>query len=98
METFTRRKPTNEMFSGDMSLKGWIDASWPDAVSEVIDADLMRLEEDLTGMVQCTSLIMEVAFKCSAELPEERIAIGDVLTSLEKIRNHRIKSQHKHER
>ncbi|XP_071905954.1 probable LRR receptor-like serine/threonine-protein kinase At3g47570 [Coffea arabica] len=74
METFTRRKPTNEMFSGDMSLKDWINASWPDTVSEVIDAHLMRLEKDLTGMVQHTSLIMEVTFKCSAELPEERIA------------------------
>ena len=51
METFTRRKPTNEMLSGDMTLKDWINASWPDAVSEVIHANLMRLEEDLTGMV-----------------------------------------------
>ncbi|CDP18322.1 unnamed protein product [Coffea canephora] len=63
METFTRRKPTNEMFSGDMSLKDWINASWLGTVSE-----------------------------CSAEIPKERIAIGDVLTSLEKIRNHHIKS------
>ncbi|CDP20932.1 unnamed protein product [Coffea canephora] len=51
METFTRRKPTNEMLSGDVSLKDWMNASWPDAVSEVIHANLMRLEEDLIGMV-----------------------------------------------
>ncbi|PHT49616.1 hypothetical protein CQW23_09363 [Capsicum baccatum] len=39
LETFTRRKP-NE-FEGDLSLKQWVSYSLPDAVMEVVDANLL---------------------------------------------------------
>ncbi|ONI11855.1 hypothetical protein PRUPE_4G130200 [Prunus persica] len=48
METFTRRKPTDEMFVGEMNLKQRIANSLlPDAaIVEVVDADLLGTEED----------------------------------------------------
>ncbi|XP_008245335.1 PREDICTED: leucine-rich repeat receptor-like kinase protein FLORAL ORGAN NUMBER1 [Prunus mume] len=47
METFTRRKPTGEMFVGEMNLKQWIANSLlPDAaIVEVVDADFLGAEE-----------------------------------------------------
>ncbi|KAF3646730.1 putative LRR receptor-like serine/threonine-protein kinase-like, partial [Capsicum annuum] len=39
LETFTKRKP-NE-FEGDLSLKQWVSHSLPDAVMEVVDANLL---------------------------------------------------------
>ncbi|RXI02628.1 hypothetical protein DVH24_002706 [Malus domestica] len=48
METFTKRKPTYEMFVGEMDLKHWIaDSLFPDvAIGEVVDADILGAEED----------------------------------------------------
>ncbi|KAI5345846.1 hypothetical protein L3X38_013723 [Prunus dulcis] len=45
METFTRRKPTYDMFVGEMNLKQWIANSLlPDAmIDEVVDANLLGI-------------------------------------------------------
>ncbi|XP_020417243.1 receptor kinase-like protein Xa21 [Prunus persica] len=65
METFTRRKPTDEMFVGEMNLKQWIANSLlPDAaIIEVVDADLLGTEEDgdFVSRRDCLSSIMRLA-------------------------------------
>ncbi|CAL8997703.1 unnamed protein product [Prunus brigantina] len=46
METFTRRKPTDEMFGGDVNLKQWIANSLllPDEkIDEVVDANFLGI-------------------------------------------------------
>ncbi|CAL5408900.1 unnamed protein product [Camellia sinensis] len=52
METFTRVKPTDEMFFEDMTMKRWINESLPNAISHVIDTNLLKPEEEhLTAVV-----------------------------------------------
>ncbi|CAN6562782.1 receptor-like serine/threonine-protein kinase At1g78530 [Malus sylvestris] len=48
METFTQKKPTDEMFVGVMNLKQRIvDSLFPNiAIDEVVDADILGMEED----------------------------------------------------
>ncbi|CAL5391092.1 unnamed protein product [Camellia sinensis] len=46
METFTRVKPTDEMFFEDMTMRRWIRESLPNAISHVIDANLLKPEEE----------------------------------------------------
>ncbi|KAI8000740.1 putative LRR receptor-like serine/threonine-protein kinase [Camellia lanceoleosa] len=88
METFTRVKPTNEMFFEDMTMKRWVRESLPNAISHVIDANLLKLEDEhLTAVVlQCVSSIMELALSCSAESSEERMNMKDVLATLKKVK------------
>lgn len=87
METFTGKKPTDVLFAGDLSLKSWVSNQLPNTVNQVIDAKLIRPEEKgLTAKLQCVSSIVELALNCSADLPEERSNMTDVLTSLKKIR------------
>ncbi|CAL5346284.1 unnamed protein product [Camellia sinensis] len=88
METFTRVKPTDEMFIEDMTMKCWIMESLPNSISHVIDANLLKPEkEQLTAIVvQCVSSIMELALSCCVQSPEERINMKDVLTTLKKVR------------
>lgn len=82
METFTRTKPTDAMFDGDLRLK-----NWANGVAEIIDANLLRPnEEQYAAKVQCVSGIMELALRCSAESPEERMNMKDVLAALKKIK------------
>ncbi|XP_059282883.1 probable LRR receptor-like serine/threonine-protein kinase At3g47570 [Lycium ferocissimum] len=37
LETFTRKKPNDEMFEGDISLKQWVSNSLPEAPMDVVD-------------------------------------------------------------
>ncbi|PHT82718.1 hypothetical protein T459_11161 [Capsicum annuum] len=57
LETFTRRKP-NE-FEGDLSLKQWVSYSLPDAVMDIVDANLetqmgSRLQKELDVVASVT--------------------------------------------
>ncbi|KAK4391769.1 putative LRR receptor-like serine/threonine-protein kinase [Sesamum angolense] len=88
MEIFTRMKPSNEMFAGDLSLRGWVKSSMPNAIAHIIDPGLLRSEEKniVDEKLECLSSIMELALKCSMESPGERISMEDVVVVLKKIR------------
>ncbi|KAF7121484.1 hypothetical protein RHSIM_Rhsim13G0188900 [Rhododendron simsii] len=86
LETFSRKKPTDEMFAGEMNLKQWVKESLPCAVTEVIDANLLMDDEHFTIKEHCVKSIMELAVSCCAESPEERVDVKDVLTTLTKTR------------
>ncbi|KAL6284582.1 hypothetical protein ACE6H2_015511 [Prunus campanulata] len=92
METFTRRKPTDEMFVGEMNLKQWIANSLvlPDAmIDEVVDASLLctqQEDDDLVRKRDCLSSVMRLALTCCAESPEERINMEEAVATLKKIK------------
>lgn len=90
IETFTRKKPTDEMFTGEMSLKKWVEESLRLSVTEVVDAELLSREEggeaDYAAKKNCISSIMSLALKCATDIPEERMKIKNALVDLKKIR------------
>ncbi|KAJ0104772.1 hypothetical protein Patl1_19218 [Pistacia atlantica] len=86
METFARKKPTDEMFSGEMSLKNWVENSLPHAVTEVVDANLLQEETGFGAKIECLSSIMELAMDCSKESPEQRITMKSAVVKLKKIK------------
>ncbi|ONI01815.1 LOW QUALITY PROTEIN: hypothetical protein PRUPE_6G160800 [Prunus persica] len=94
METFTRRKPTDEMFGGEMNIKQWIAKSLvlPDAkIDEVVDANLLGIgteqeDDDHVRKRDCMSAIMRLALTCCAESPEGRISMKEVVATLNKIK------------
>ncbi|CAL2225860.1 unnamed protein product [Prunus armeniaca] len=94
METFTRRKPTDEMFVGEMNLKQWIANSLvlpSGIIDEVVDANLLGIgtEQEDDNHVRkrdCISAIMRLALTCCAESPEERISMKEAIATLNKIK------------
>ncbi|XP_004295582.1 PREDICTED: probable LRR receptor-like serine/threonine-protein kinase At3g47570-like [Fragaria vesca subsp. vesca] len=87
METFTRRKPTDEMFVGEMSLKQWVANSLSaDAIAEAVDTNLLGTEEDHDTVKECLASILRLALSCSAESSEERVNMQEALASLKKIK------------
>ncbi|XP_016648254.1 PREDICTED: probable LRR receptor-like serine/threonine-protein kinase At3g47570 [Prunus mume] len=99
METFTRRKPTDEMFVGEMNLKQWIANSLvlPDAmIDEVVDANLLGIgaqqeDDDHVGKRDCISAIMRSSLACCAESPEERVSMKEAVATLNKIKTKFVK-------
>ncbi|KAK2989025.1 hypothetical protein RJ640_027936 [Escallonia rubra] len=87
METFTRKKPTDEMFAGQMSLKIWVKELLPSAVIQVLDKNLLRRDgKSSLAEVDCLLSILKLALDCAAESPEQRINMKDVLATLKKIK------------
>ncbi|KAK2981356.1 hypothetical protein RJ640_013147 [Escallonia rubra] len=87
METFTRKKPTEEQFTEEMSMTLWVSESFPRGVIQVIDANLLRGDEATSkAIVSCLSETLGIAIECTAESPEERINMKEVLVRLTKTR------------
>nr|AMM43047.1 LRR-RLK [Vernicia montana] len=87
METFTGKKPTHEMFTGEMNLRRWVIESLPCEVERVIDPSLLQTEEENNDVyMKCISSVMRLALICSAESPSERLNMRDVEEKLNNIR------------
>ena len=82
----TRKKPTDEMFVGEVDMRQWI-ASLPDRM-DVVDVGLLRIEDgrDVTTMQTVLSSILELGLRCSVGLPDERLNIKDMVTKVNKIK------------
>ncbi|KAK4487020.1 hypothetical protein RD792_006335 [Penstemon davidsonii] len=84
METFTRKKPTDEMFMGQLTLRSWVFGSLPNGIAKIIDVDLLNMDrENIRAKHEMhLTLIIELALECTTDLPEERLHMKDVLTSM----------------
>ncbi|KAK7246116.1 hypothetical protein RIF29_40975 [Crotalaria pallida] len=87
MEVFTRKKPTDEMFVDGLSLRSWIQESYPRDIIHVVDPNLLEGEEHLISAKHVAlSSIMVLALDCSENSPIERISTEEVLVRLNKIK------------
>ncbi|XP_019074158.2 probable LRR receptor-like serine/threonine-protein kinase At3g47570 [Vitis vinifera] len=84
MEVFSRKKPMDEMFTGGLTLKTWVE-SLSNSVIQVVDANLLRREdEDLATKLSCLSSIMALALACTTNSPEKRLNMKDAVVELKK--------------
>ena len=93
LEIFTRKKPTDPMFSGESSLRRWVYEASPAALLEIVDCNLLkdvlgngRHSEDLIAMQACLSSIMELGVICSDESAKKRPTMEEVVPRLQKIK------------
>ena len=88
METFTKRKPKDEMFTEELSLRRWVQDCLPDSVIlQVIDADLLHPEDKtIQKKINCISSVLQLGLSCTTDAPEERINMKEVLRALQKIK------------
>ncbi|PRQ37581.1 putative protein kinase RLK-Pelle-LRR-XII-1 family [Rosa chinensis] len=88
LEIMARKKPTDEMFAGEVTLRQWINVSIPDNVLEVVDAGLLNIEEerDMNATESILVSILEICLTCSEEVAEDRMIIKDVVPKLKKIK------------
>ncbi|XP_019160228.1 PREDICTED: LRR receptor-like serine/threonine-protein kinase EFR isoform X2 [Ipomoea nil] len=83
MEVITRRKPTDEMFYGDFTIKKWVSDSLANAIMEIVDSNLVTREEGAGQEIEeCFLMVMELAMECTYDFPEDRISMEDVIVRL----------------
>ncbi|KAL8510878.1 hypothetical protein ACS0TY_017626 [Phlomoides rotata] len=88
MEVFSRRKPTDEMFSGELTMRRWVSESFPNSAMQIIDHDLLNMadESNRARHESCLTSTIELALECSADLAEARPNMKDVLVRISKIK------------
>ncbi|EYU30284.1 hypothetical protein MIMGU_mgv1a000542mg [Erythranthe guttata] len=88
MEMFTGKRPTNEMFGGEMGLKEWVsEALQENKVSEIVANGLLeREDENYYAKEECISCVFHLAMKCLAFSPHERIDMVEIVAALHKIK------------
>ncbi|KAL7097414.1 hypothetical protein ACP275_10G143100 [Erythranthe tilingii] len=95
MEVVTRRKPTDELFGENRSLRQWVKAAYyynTNSLMEVIDANLFQEEENGLllleinshhNIITCLSSVIELSSK---KAPQDRINMKDAMVRLNKIK------------
>ncbi|XP_047959647.1 receptor kinase-like protein Xa21 isoform X2 [Salvia hispanica] len=88
LEMFTRKKPTNDMFGGEMSLKEWVSEALEATEIYQIAAHALLSEEDrqFDMKVNWMKSVFELAMKCLVILPDERIDMVEAAAALKKIK------------
>ncbi|XP_071928178.1 probable LRR receptor-like serine/threonine-protein kinase At3g47570 [Coffea arabica] len=87
IEAFTGKRPKDEMFKEELSIRRWIQELLPGFVDQVIDVKLLHLEDKQAEENKaCVSSILQLALRCTSDVPENRINIKDAVTTLEKIK------------
>ncbi|KAL2538597.1 LRR receptor-like serine/threonine-protein kinase FLS2 [Forsythia ovata] len=88
LEMYTRKKPTDEMFDEEISLKSWVSHSLDEnRITEVVDTNLLgREDENFSAKEQCVSSILAVAMQCLNDYPVKRVSMREVVARLEKIK------------
>ncbi|XP_043687564.1 LRR receptor-like serine/threonine-protein kinase EFR [Telopea speciosissima] len=101
LEMFTGKRPTYQMFTDDLNLHNFAKAALPTHVMQILDPTLLpkeeQIEEDVINKTEgpshmtdnlqdCITSIIEIAVKCSMELPRERMNMNDVLRGLHLIK------------
>ncbi|TYG91957.1 hypothetical protein ES288_A12G304900v1 [Gossypium darwinii] len=98
MELFTGKRPTDSMFTGELSLRDYVKAALPDRAAEIADPWLNFENEAFDQNGQSSGggtgntgkwlgSVLGIGVACSADSPIERMIIGDVLSELHKVRN-----------
>ncbi|KAM0854563.1 hypothetical protein ACQ4PT_050373 [Festuca glaucescens] len=86
LEVFTGKKPTDDMFVAELTLRQWVHRVFPSELVHVVDSRLLHgcsLSCDLRDMFLAP--IMEIGLLCSNGSPAARINMGDVVLGLKKI-------------
>ncbi|XP_060177708.1 probable LRR receptor-like serine/threonine-protein kinase At3g47570 [Lycium barbarum] len=95
METFTRKKPSDEIFTENLSIQRWVSDSFPSEIHKVVDSNLVQpVDEQIDAKMQCLLSIMELALSCTLVTPDARISMEDALSTLKKIRLRLVSSRH----
>eukprot|EP01018_Ginkgo_biloba_P028062 Gb_41525 [translate_table: standard] len=95
LEMFTRKRPINEMFVGEVNLHKWVRSAFPNRVVEVVDSCLFpnmfvgseeREENELHNKHSLVNSVLHLGLLCTNESPRDRPTMRDVVGMLERLK------------
>lgn len=86
LEMVTRKRPSDDMFVGDMSLQKWVRSAFPNRLAEIVDTGLLRDVNENMEDNKCLISFIHVGLLCTNESPRERPSIRDVANALQNLK------------
>ncbi|KAJ6737526.1 hypothetical protein OIU85_019576 [Salix viminalis] len=96
LELFTGKSPTNEAFSGGLSIIKWVQSDFPANIEQVVDPELLLSIQDFQPDARFTSRekqreclisVLGVGLSCTADSPDQRADMRDSLQKLKTARD-----------
>lgn len=93
LEVVTGKKPTDAMFSEELSLREWVRQAIPSGLAHVVDHSILLVDEEATSSGDvlradwsCLAQMLNLGLQCSCDLPENRVSMKDVADELARIK------------
>ncbi|KAL3526517.1 hypothetical protein ACH5RR_011173 [Cinchona calisaya] len=96
LEMMTRKRPTDSLFSQGLDLHRFVEMAVPDHVMDIVDPILVHKEDPTKcGILleDCLIPLLKVGLDCSMDLPQQRMNITEVVSTLKCIRDSIVKAQ-----
>ncbi|KAJ0102213.1 hypothetical protein Patl1_06578 [Pistacia atlantica] len=93
LETFTGKRPADQMFNGNLNLHKFVKAAISKRVIEIVDPVLLQETEEEQTSLRSHSVrerlisIFGIGVTCSSRSPSERMNMDDVTAQLHFIKN-----------
>ena len=85
LEMFTRKRPTDNLFTGDMDLQKWVSMHLPDNFLDIVDHELKQKEWQ-PSYTDGIATMLNIGLKCSRKSPEERPTMRDVSVMIKNVK------------
>ncbi|GLJ17422.1 hypothetical protein SUGI_0303170 [Cryptomeria japonica] len=86
LEMVTRKRPSDDIFAGDLNLHKWVRSAFPDRLADIVDCGLLRDVNENLQDNRCLVSFIHVGLLCSSESPRERPSMKDVARFLESLK------------
>ncbi|KAJ6847727.1 putative leucine-rich repeat receptor-like serine/threonine-protein kinase [Iris pallida] len=93
LEMITRKRPTDDMFSGGQSLRRWVSSHYRDQLDKVIDISVMNELSiqcsEIRGMWEVALLeLLEIGLRCTQYNPSTRPTMLDAADDLNRLKRY----------